>query len=141
MPWSDCYWRLNEQERVEIINPATLLSLVQTCDQETLALVLQDPSTLIMLERYVIFEDKVHAGFLGKTATFWLSVIDHTRLIIMLQYAVKSNGDMANLFIAYDGRSKDASHRYFHDTPAPCPLHRTNHLRRYRDWKALQNKL
>ena len=67
--------RLNDEERVEIINPSTLLSLVQTCEQEIPALVLQDPSTLTILERYVIFEDKVHAGLLGKTATFWLSVI------------------------------------------------------------------
>ena len=44
--------------------------------------------------------------------TFWLSVIDHSRLIKMLQYAVKTNNldlfhncnsKMADLFFAYDG--------------------------------------
>ena len=104
--------RFIEEEGVEITNPATLLSLVQTCNRETLEDTLQDPSTFTILEKYVTFEEKVHAGLLGKTATFWLNVIEHTRLLLMLQYAVKTNnltlfhkcnGDMANLFFAYDG--------------------------------------
>ena len=58
------------------------------------------------------YEEKVCAGHLGKTATFWLSVIDNTRLVLMLLYSVKTNnlalfhkcnGDMADLFFAYDG--------------------------------------
>ena len=43
---------------------------------------------------------------------FWLSVVDHARLPLMFQYSVKTNnyhlfhkcnGDMAELFFAYDG--------------------------------------
>ncbi|KAK3700755.1 hypothetical protein QZH41_010937 [Actinostola sp. cb2023] len=104
--------RFVEEEEVEVNNPAALLNLVQTCNRETLDLALQDPSTITILEKYVAYQEQVRAGHLGKTATFWLSIIDHTCLILMLQYSVKTNnfalfhkcnGDMANLFFAYDG--------------------------------------
>jgi hypothetical protein len=104
--------RFIEDEKLEVTNPVALLNLVQTCSREILDHALQDQSTLTMLDKYAAYEDKVRAGHLGKTATFWLSVIDHTRLILMLQYSVKSNnlslfhkcnGDMADLFFAYDG--------------------------------------
>ena len=58
------------------------------------------------------FEEKVRTGLLGKTATFWFGFIEHARLIFMLIYSVKSNnlklfhkcnGEMANLFFAFDG--------------------------------------
>lgn len=103
--------RFFEEENVEVTNPVALLNLVQNCSRENLDLALQDPSTLTVLEKYVAYEDKVRTRHLGKTATFWLSVIDHTRLILMLQFAVKTNnlalfhkcnGDMADLFFAYD---------------------------------------
>ena len=104
--------RFIEEENVEVTNPKALLSLIQTCSRETLNITLQDPPTRTIIEKYVAYEEKVRAGHLGKTATFWLSVIDHTRLILMLQYSVKTNnsalfhkcsGDMADLFFAYDG--------------------------------------
>ena len=104
--------RFAEEENVEIYNPLALLNLVQTCNRQNLDLTLQDPSTLTILERYTSYENQVRNGHLGKTATFWLSVIEHTRLILMLQYSVKTNnlplfhkcnGDMADLFFAYDG--------------------------------------
>lgn len=87
-------------------------TLVQTCSRETLDLKMKVFSTLVILENYVAYENKVRAGHLGKTATFWLSVIDHIRLILMLQYSVKTNnlalfhkcnGYMADLFFAYSG--------------------------------------
>jgi hypothetical protein len=101
-----------EEEEVEINNPVALLSLIGTCIRQTLDLALSDPGTLTILEKYVAYEDKVRVGHLGKTAIFWLSVIDHTRLLLMLQYAVKTNNlalfhkcnsDMADLFFAFDG--------------------------------------
>ena len=104
--------RFIEEENVEVTNPKALLSLIQTCSRETLNITLQDPPTRTILEKYVAYEEKVRAGHLGKTATFWLSMIDHTRLILMLQYSVKTNnlalfhkcsGDMADLLFAYDG--------------------------------------
>ena len=100
-----------KEENVEITNPTALFDLVQACSRENLDLALKDPSTLDILKKYEAYENKVRAGHLGKTATFWLSVIDHTRLILMLQYSVKTNnlalfhkcnGDMADLFFAYD---------------------------------------
>ena len=102
--------RFIEEENVEITNPKALFDLVQTCSRENLAQ--KDPSTLDILKKYEAYENKVRAGHLGKTATFWLSVVDHAHLILMLQYSVKTNnlalfhkcnGDMADLFFAYDG--------------------------------------
>ena len=104
--------RFTEEEDNVVTNPVTLLNLVQCCNREALDLVLEDPTTLIALEKYGAYENQVRAGYLGKTAAFWLSVIDHTRLILMLQYSVKTNnfilfhkcnGAMADLFFAYDG--------------------------------------
>ena len=98
--------RFAEKENVEVFNPTALLNLVQICNREDLNLALQDPSKLTILERYASYEH------LGKTASFWLSVIERTRLILMLQYSVKTNdfplfhkcnGDIADLFFAYDG--------------------------------------
>ncbi|CAH1773854.1 unnamed protein product [Owenia fusiformis] len=104
--------RFSEDESVDVINPMALFELVQTCSREHLDFALKDPSTLTILEKYVSYEDKVRDGHLGKTATFWMSVIDHIRLLLMLQYAVKTNnlalfhkcnGEMADLFFAFDG--------------------------------------
>ena len=111
--------RFIEDEDIELANPVSLFNLVQTCSRETLNIALQDPCTTTILEKYVAYEDKVQAGHLGKTAVYWLSVIKHTRLILMLQYSVKTNnlalfhkcnGDMADLFFAYDGPNYS---RYF----------------------------
>ena len=102
----------SEEENVDVTYPVALLSAAQNCSRESLNHAMYDPSTSIILEKYQAYEDKVRAGHLGKTATFWISVIDHTRLILMLLYAVKTknfdlfskcNEDMANLFFAYDG--------------------------------------
>ena len=67
------------------------------------------------MKKYLEYEEKIRQGHLGKTATIWLSVVDHSRLIIMmLQYAAKTNNPdsfhncnskMADLFFAYDGPS------------------------------------
>ena len=102
----------SEEENVDVTYPVALLSAAQNCSRESLNHAMHDPSTCIILDKYQAYEDKVRAGHLGKTATFWISVIDHTRLILMLLYAMKSNnfdlfhkcnGDMADLFFAYDG--------------------------------------
>ena len=57
-------------------------------------------------------ENRIRNGHLGKTAKFWLPLIDQFKLILMLIYAVKShnrklfhycNGEMAVFFFAFDG--------------------------------------
>ena len=68
-----------------------LFNLVQTCSCDNLDLAMKDPSTLVILQKCLTYEEQVRNGHLGKTATFWLSVIDHTRLILMLLYSVKTN--------------------------------------------------
>ena len=101
--------RLLEEEEVESPDPAALLNLAQSCDRQNLNRALQDPSTLATLNQFDAIQEKVRSGYLGKTAQFWMSVIG---LILMLQVSVrtnnlglfhKCNGDMANLFFAYDG--------------------------------------
>ena len=41
--------------------------------------------------RWPSYEDLVHNSLLGKIARFWLSLMEHTCLILMLQYSVKTN--------------------------------------------------
>ena len=70
--------RFAEEENVQVSDPMALLNLVQKCNRKNLAITLEDPSALTVLERYVSYEAQVRNGHLGKTATFWLSVIEHT---------------------------------------------------------------
>ena len=102
-----------EEKNVQI-KPETLLNLIKTCECEKLDLTLKDPSTLTIIRQYLNYQDKVRKGHLGKTAVFWLSVMDHSRLVFMLLFSVKTNnlqlfhkcnGDMADLFFAYDGQN------------------------------------
>lgn len=101
------------------ISPAALLNLIKSCTRQHLNLTLHDASTLTIIQQYLDYQDKVRKGHLGKTAVFWLSVMDHQRLVFMLINAVKTNnrklfhvcnGKMANLFFAYDGPNYS---RYF----------------------------
>ena len=94
------------------ISPAALLDLIESCTRQQLDIALEDSSTLTVIQQYLDYQDKVRNGHLGKTAMFWLSVMDHQRLVFMLIYAVKTNncklfhvcnGEMANLFFAFDG--------------------------------------
>ena len=73
---------------------------------------IEDESVNVVLQKYLAYENSVRDGYLGKTAAFWMDVVDHTRLLLMLQFAVKTsnyelfhkcNGQMAELFFAYDG--------------------------------------
>ena len=68
-----------------------MLSLVHECSRETLNIALQDRDTCAILAKYTAYEDKVRAGHLGKTAAFWITIIDHARLVLSLQYSVKTN--------------------------------------------------
>ena len=104
--------RFSKEENVDVTYPVAMLSAAQNCSRESLNHAMHDQSTCIILYKYQAYEDKVRAGHLGKTATFWISVIDHIQLILMLLYAMKTNNfdlfhkcnrDMADLFFAYDG--------------------------------------
>ena len=80
--------RVFEEENVEVSKHKDVLNLVQSCSRETLNITFQDSSILTIQEKYVAYEEKMRAGHLGKTATFWFRVIDHTRLLLMLQKPV-----------------------------------------------------
>ena len=80
--------RFAEEENAEVYNPMGPLNLVQICNRENLDLALSDPNTLTILERYTSYRNLVRNGQFGKTARFWLSVI---QVIPMLQYSLKTN--------------------------------------------------
>lgn len=103
-----------EEENVPIADPAALLNLIQSCDRKHLEEAIDDPSILTLIERYCNYEEKVRKGHLGKTATFWMSFVDHCHLVFMLLLSIKTNnlqlfhkcnGDMAVLFFAFDGQN------------------------------------
>ena len=92
--------------------PDVVLEVIRAPSRHNLDLALQDASTLVIIQEYLDYQDKVRQGHLGKTAKFWLSVMDHQRLVFMLLFAVKtnnrklfhvSNSKMASLFFAFDG--------------------------------------
>lgn len=67
--------RFMEEEDVHL-TPEALLNLIKLCDRQYLELALQDDSTLSIIKHYLKYQDKVCKGHLGKTAMFWLSVMD-----------------------------------------------------------------
>jgi hypothetical protein len=106
--------RFIDEENIQIVDPEAILNLMKSCDRQHLDLALIDPSTQNIIQKYQAFEDKVRSGHLGKTATFWFSFIEHSHLIFMLLYSVKTNnlqlfhkcnGEMAALFFAFDGHN------------------------------------
>ncbi len=96
------------------LSPKALIDLIQSCDRLNLDNTLKDTCTINIINQYIAFQDRVRKGLLGKTAAFWISVMDHQKLVFMLLYAVKThnrklfhvcNGKMAPLFFAYDGHN------------------------------------
>ena len=88
-PYSAYWWKkFIEEVNVEEHNTDSPINLVQDYDREKLDLITEDDSANAFLQKYLNYEEKFRKGHLGKTATFWLSVIDHSRLIMMLQYSV-----------------------------------------------------
>ena len=92
--------------------PGILLEVIKSCSRKRLDDALQDTSTMSIIQKYLEYQDMVRKGHLGKTAKFWLSVMDHQRLVFMLLFAVKTNNrklyhvcnsKMTNLFFAFDG--------------------------------------
>ena len=88
-----------------------LMSIGEDPSRELLHNILADVEMTEFLSSYQNYENLVRVGELGKTAQFWMSVIDQMHLIAMLLYAVKTNNlvlfhkanaDMAELFFAYD---------------------------------------
>ncbi|KAF3836203.1 hypothetical protein F7725_028761, partial [Dissostichus mawsoni] len=91
--------RFIEEESVLITDPAALLNMTQSCNREHLDEALKDSST---------------SAHLGKTAALWMSFITHCHLVFMLLHSVKTNniqlfhkcnGEMANIFFAFDGHN------------------------------------
>ncbi|KAF3840275.1 hypothetical protein F7725_018992 [Dissostichus mawsoni] len=90
------------------------LATPRSCTSESLNSTLKDPTLLKLIGDYLQYQDKVRRGHLGKTGMFWLSMMDHARLVFMMDFAVKTNnfelfhhcnGAMADLFFAYDGHN------------------------------------
>ena len=65
--------------------------------EDTFACPLESAQVLVtsadapLVEKYFEFCDSVRDGFLGKTAEFWLSYMDHVSLTLLLTRSVKSN--------------------------------------------------
>ena len=103
---------LEEMSDLNISDPVILLQFIQNITKETLGDTIEDESVNVVLQKYLAYENSVRSGYIGKTAAFWIAVIDHTRFLFMLQFAVKTNnyklfykcnGQMAELFFTYDG--------------------------------------
>ena len=116
--------RFTEEENIPIDDPTALLNMTQSCNQEHLNKALEDPSTLTLIQKYRDYEEKVRKGHLGKTAAFWTSFITHCHLVFMLLHSIKTNniqlfhkcnGEMAELFFAFDG------HNYSRCVQLTCP--------------------
>ena len=105
---------LEENEDILINDPVAILNLLKSCDRNNLDTALKDNSTLNIINKYKKFQHKVRTGHLGKTASFWLSFVEHCHLVFMLLHSVKTNnfklfhkcnGEMAALFFAFDGQN------------------------------------
>ena len=98
------------EDQGDMEEPAALISLLVSPGSEQL----NDPAVNELVDSYKQYEEKVRQGKLEKTAVFWMSLIDQVHLLFMLQHSVKTNdldlfhycnGEMANLFFAFDGQN------------------------------------
>ena len=69
----------------------TLPDLIQECLIDTLQEALGDASLQTFLTAYMKFHKLVRNGDFGKTAQFWMSFLDHARLVFLLLWAIKTN--------------------------------------------------
>ena len=102
-----------EENDVEI-RPEALLNMIIELSQEKLDAAAQDVSTNSLIQKYDEYQNKVRNGHLGKTGQFWISFMDNAKRVFLLMHAVKTNnrrlfhkcnGEMANLFFAFDGQN------------------------------------
>ena len=100
----------------------SLAGLSQQLDKDTLADVSANPNVITVLSSLTRFRSAVKAGKLGKTAQFWLSYMDHVRLVLQLLEAVKTNNyllyvasihEMSSLFFSFDGQNYARYLTYF----------------------------
>ena len=106
--------QLSSDSPLKSTDTATLDALIKSCTPENLAAAENDPTLSLLMDGYEEFQEKVRKGSIGKTATFWLSFLDHARRVFMLLYAVKTNNlplfhksmaDMADLFFSFGGHN------------------------------------
>ena len=67
------------------ISPDGLFRFIQECARERLNLVLQDASTLNIIEQFNIYHDKVREAHIGKKAVVCLSVMDQQHLVFTVR--------------------------------------------------------
>lgn len=103
-----------KEENMSINKPEVILNLITSCSREYLNEALKEESVINIIDKYKSYQEKVAKGHLGKTAVFWMSFIKNCHLLFMLLYSVKTNnlelfqacnGEMANLFFAFDGQN------------------------------------
>ena len=96
------------------LNSEALMGFIEAQNREMLDSAIKDKSTIDILQHYQIYQNKVRQGHLGKTAMFWMSFMDEAKLVFLLIHAVKThnrpllhkcNGEMANLFLAFNGQN------------------------------------
>ena len=61
---------------LNISDPVILLQCIQNITKETLGDTIEDKSVNVVLQKYLAYENSVCSGYLGKTAAFWMAVID-----------------------------------------------------------------
>lgn len=72
-----------------------LNELMKSPSKENETVVLADLHLVSYIERFLKFRENVRTGVLGKTATFWMSYMDHVWLTLNLLQAVKTNDFLA----------------------------------------------
>ena len=65
-----------EMSDLNISDPVILLQFIQNITKETLDDTIEDESVNVVLQKYLAYENSVRSVYLGKTAAFWMAVID-----------------------------------------------------------------
>ena len=61
---------------LNISDPVILLQFIQNITKETLGDTIEDESVNVVLQKCLAYDNSVRSGDLGKTAAFWMAVID-----------------------------------------------------------------
>ena len=97
------------QESHRVLN-----DVVSTCSPDAIESAMKSDAVREYLNNFLAYREKCRAGFLGKTAQLWLSYMDHVRLLLALNHAVKHNDfslyaycihAMTPIFFSFNGQN------------------------------------
>lgn len=99
-----------------------LNDILETCSPDAIKAAIKNDAMREYLDKFLVYLEECRVGSLGKTAQFWLSYMDHVRILLALIHAVKHNDfelyaycihAMGPIFFSFNGQNYARYLSYF----------------------------